>query len=237
MDWTYESTVQLEQTSTLEFLNTQLVSQGYVPAPGLQLQVLQGKDQERAVRCILSLLSQRVDDLRRFENATTRLRTQSFELDRMKTMWREEGEKSANAEREMTLYKSKLLGSQKNTEELQKKCQQTLAELSKTRSTLQSVRQGAAMEIKRKEKEVEKILDRFQKLAGNATMRITGQGAVEEATPAQVLNKEENGLIEEALKLAEEELGVLKGERERLHDVFIWAARELSALVGDGAEV
>jgi myosin heavy subunit len=236
-DWTFESTLALDQSSTLEYLNSQLVSQGYVPAPGLSLQLLQGKDQERAIRCVLSLLSQRVDDLQRFEIAKSKIKTQSFELDRIQNMWREECEKSSNAEREMTLYKSKLTGAQKNVEELQKKCQLTLVDLSRTRSTLQSVRQGATMEIKRKEKEVEKIVDRFQKLAGGGTIRITGHGAVEEAIPLCVLNRDVKSLVEEELELAEEELGVLKSERERIHDVFTWVARELSALVADGTEV
>jgi hypothetical protein len=235
-DWTYESTVALDPSSTLEYLNSQLVSQGYVPPPGLQLQVLQGKDQERAIRCILSLLSQRVDDLRRFENANAKYKTQTFELDRYRTMWREECEKSANAEREMTLFKSKLTGSQKQVEELQKKCQATLVDLSRTKSTLLSVRNGAAMEVKRKEKEVERLLERFQKVAGSATLRVTGQTPVEEAAHNRVL-KSDKGLVEEALELAEAELDDLKGERERLHDVFIWTARELSALVADGTEV
>jgi hypothetical protein len=151
-------------------------------------------------------------------------------------MWREECEKSSNAEREMTLYKSKLTGAQKNAEELQKKCQITLAELSRSRSTLQSVRTGASMEIKRKEKEVERMLERFQKAAGSGLLRVT-HGTVEEAVPLQVLNTEDKGLLEEALELAEEELNTLKGERERLHDVFVWTARELNALVADGTEV
>ena len=40
-----------------------------------------------------------------------------------------------------------------------------------------------------------------------------------------------------ALTIVEDELQTLKNERERLHDTFIWAARELSGLVADGTEV
>jgi hypothetical protein len=47
-------------TSTVQFLNSQLVAHGFAPSPGLSFDGLSTKDMERAVKCILGMLSQRV---------------------------------------------------------------------------------------------------------------------------------------------------------------------------------
>jgi outer membrane murein-binding lipoprotein Lpp len=48
------------------------------------------------------------DDLSRTEDLTTKLRTLSYDHERMSSMYRAASDKSANAEREMNLHKSKL---------------------------------------------------------------------------------------------------------------------------------
>ena len=55
---TYESSV--VSTSSLEFINSQLVAHGFVPTPGLSLEGISNDDSARVVKCLLGMLSQRV---------------------------------------------------------------------------------------------------------------------------------------------------------------------------------
>ena len=57
-DSTCESSV--VSTSSLEFINSQLVAHGFVSSPGLSLEGISNDDSTRVVKCLLGLLSQRV---------------------------------------------------------------------------------------------------------------------------------------------------------------------------------
>jgi hypothetical protein len=54
------STESYISTSSLEYLNSQLVAHGYAPSPGLSLDGLSGTDSDRVVKCLLGMLSQRM---------------------------------------------------------------------------------------------------------------------------------------------------------------------------------
>ena len=54
----YESSV--VSTSSLEFINSQLVAHGFVPSPGLSLEGISNDDSTRVVKCLLGMLNQRV---------------------------------------------------------------------------------------------------------------------------------------------------------------------------------
>jgi hypothetical protein len=47
-------------TSSLDYLNSQLISHGYAPSPGLVLDGISMSDQERVLKCLFGLLNQRV---------------------------------------------------------------------------------------------------------------------------------------------------------------------------------
>lgn len=47
-------------TSTLEYINSQLVAHGFACSPGLSLDGLANDDSERVVKCLLAMLSQRI---------------------------------------------------------------------------------------------------------------------------------------------------------------------------------
>lgn len=55
-----DSTASSFAPSTLEYVNSQLIAHGFAPAPGLCLDGASVKDSERVVKCLLSLLSQRM---------------------------------------------------------------------------------------------------------------------------------------------------------------------------------
>lgn len=47
-------------TSSLHYINSQLVAHGFTSSPGLSLDGIANNDSERVVKCLLSMLSQRV---------------------------------------------------------------------------------------------------------------------------------------------------------------------------------
>jgi len=55
---TYDSS--MDSTSSLEFINSQLVAHGFVPPPGLSLSGITNDDSARIVKCLLGMLSQRM---------------------------------------------------------------------------------------------------------------------------------------------------------------------------------
>lgn len=118
------STESYISTSSLDYVNAQLVAHGYVPSPGLSLDGLSGTDSDRVVKCLLGMLGQRVvsslallvndnltflqEDMSRTEQISTKLRTLTYDHERLLTMERTSKEKAANAEKEVHLYKTKL---------------------------------------------------------------------------------------------------------------------------------
>lgn len=119
------STDSYVSTSTLEYANSQLLAHGYTDRPGLCLDGISSKDSDAVVKCLLKLLGDRMvrspassfdmrlngslqADMSRTEELTTKLRTLSYEHDRLGSMHRSANEKAANAEREASMHKSKL---------------------------------------------------------------------------------------------------------------------------------
>lgn len=47
-------------TSSLDYINSQLVAHGFAPTPGLSLDGIANTDLDRVVKCLLGMLSQRV---------------------------------------------------------------------------------------------------------------------------------------------------------------------------------
>jgi len=114
----------MTSTSSWEYVNAQLVAHGFAPSPGLCLDGISNEHSARMVKCLLGLLSQRMvrehfcqpnmmnivqkEDMSRTENMTAKYRSLTYDLERMRSLYRTETEKAANAEREMNLYKSRL---------------------------------------------------------------------------------------------------------------------------------
>ena len=55
---TYDSS--FVSTSSLEFINSQLVAHGFAPSPGLSLEGISNDDSARVVKCLLGMLNQRI---------------------------------------------------------------------------------------------------------------------------------------------------------------------------------
>lgn len=50
----------INSTSTLQYVNSQLLAHGFSNPPGLSLEGISKEDEERAVKCLLAMLSQRM---------------------------------------------------------------------------------------------------------------------------------------------------------------------------------
>jgi hypothetical protein len=55
---TYDSS--MDSTSSLDFVNSQLVAHGYVLSPGLSLTGVSKDESNRIVKCLVTMLSQRM---------------------------------------------------------------------------------------------------------------------------------------------------------------------------------
>lgn len=47
-------------TSSLDYINSQLIAHGFIPSPGLVLDGVSNADQERVVKCLFGMLNQRI---------------------------------------------------------------------------------------------------------------------------------------------------------------------------------
>ncbi|KAI0091494.1 Afadin and alpha-actinin-binding-domain-containing protein [Irpex rosettiformis] len=228
-------------SSSLPYINSQLIAHGYTHQPGISLDGTSKDDAERVVKCLLSMLSQRIDDISRTEDLSTKIRTLSYDHERLLAMYRGATETAANAEREMNLHKSRFASANRTLQSTENAHKQTTLELQRTRTALQAIRSTHQAEIKRLEKEKDKILDRWTKLADaqlNGSLNRSGpssgfrcaNAAVVEASEVQLRGRGTD-LLEAALEQAARARHDLLEENERLKGVIMSSANELQRTV------
>jgi hypothetical protein len=54
------SSESMSSTSSLQYINSQLLAHGFTSAPGLSFDGISNADSERLIKCLLSMLSQRI---------------------------------------------------------------------------------------------------------------------------------------------------------------------------------
>ncbi|KAJ6527277.1 Afadin and alpha-actinin-binding-domain-containing protein [Mycena vulgaris] len=222
-------------TSSLDYINSQLVAHGFAPAPGLSLDGVAPADLERAVKCLLGLLSQRVEDMSRTEDLTTRLRTLAYDHERLMTMYRTATDAAANAERETSLHKSRLTAATRALQASESAHKHTSAELQRARTALQAVRATHQAELKKKEKEVERMAERWGKLADmQAKLSAAPSGLrcanLKIVDGSEVLGKGPS-LEELALEQAEQARQRLSEDNVRLRELLLGAVNEAQAML------
>ncbi|KAF6761811.1 Afadin and alpha-actinin-binding-domain-containing protein [Ephemerocybe angulata] len=223
-------------TSSLEYANSQLLAHGYVERPGLCLDGSSNKDQERVVKCLLKLLGDRMTDMARTEELTTKLRTLSYEHERLSSMHRSAVDKAANAEREANLHKSKLLNraTQRTLQSSETAHKQTTAELQRTRTSLQAIRSTHQAELKKREKEVERLSERWQKIADLQTKVQNNASGIQCANVAAVEGR--SGLdrgpsfLDVALEEAEKARAALLEDNNYLKALFLKAVNAMQRI-------
>ncbi|PCH36393.1 hypothetical protein WOLCODRAFT_140389 [Wolfiporia cocos MD-104 SS10] len=173
----------------------------------------------------------------RTENLTTKLRTLSYDHERLLGMHRDAKERAANAEREMNLHKSRLASTTRTLQSTEAAHKHTTAELQRTRTALQALRQAHQAEIKRLEKDKDRMTERWAKLA-DAQVRLgstssglrCANGEVVEASDVQLRGKGQN-LLDLALEQAEQARKELFDQNRRLRGLILDAANELQSMM------
>ncbi|KAI0675899.1 Afadin and alpha-actinin-binding-domain-containing protein [Trametes maxima] len=224
-------------TSSLQYINSQLIAHGFTHGEGLSLDGLGKEDTDKVVKCILGMLSQRVDDMSRTEELTTKLRTLSYDHERLTSMYKAESAKSANAEREMNLHKSRLAGANKSLQISENAHKHTTAELQRTRTTLHALRATHQTEIKKLEKEKERMVERWSKLS-DAQLKVGTLRAgltcsnldVVEASDVQLRGKGQ-GFLDVALEQAEAARKELYEQNRKLRGLLLSAANQLQSVL------
>ncbi|KAJ7809050.1 Afadin and alpha-actinin-binding-domain-containing protein [Mycena olivaceomarginata] len=225
----------MNSTSSLDFINSQLVAHGFAPAPGLSLVGIDNADLERVVKCLLGMLGQRVDDMTRTEDLTTKLRTLSYDHERLTAMHRTSVDAAANAERESSLHKSRLTATTRLLQASEAAHKNTLAELQRARTALQAVRATHQTELKKKEKEVERIVERWGKLSDMQAKLSAASSGLKCANLKVVVGTEVIGkgpeLTEIALEQAEDARQRLSQENARLRGLLLGAVNEAQSML------
>ncbi|KAG8872339.1 hypothetical protein FRB97_007754 [Tulasnella sp. 331] len=224
-------------SSTLAFANSQLVAHGFIRSPGLQLDALAVREQDILAKCLLTVLGQRTSDVTRCDELTVKLRTLTYDHERLKSLLQVAEDKAANAEREAELAKSRMNAANKSLIAEQNAHKLTSATLQKAQSALQYNRATAQNEIKKKEKEVEKHVDRWQRLC-NEQARLGSVGSGMACANLAVLEGEDgpkgDSLLEQAMTELEAHKSRLLSENDALRDVVLSAARALQTVVQSG---
>ncbi|KAK7685742.1 hypothetical protein QCA50_011088 [Cerrena zonata] len=232
-----DSTDSTTSASSLQYVNSQLLAHGFTHGSGLSLDGLGKDDTEKVVKCLLGMLSQRVDDMSRTEELTTKLRTLSYEHERLASMLKNANDRATNAEREMNMHKSRLASANQTLQTTESAHKRTTAELQRTRTALQSLRLAHQTEIKKIEKEKERVLERWSKVAdnqlklGSESSRIRfANSQVVEASDVQLRGKGQ-GLLEAALEQSEHSRNQLADEVRSLRGIVISTANELQRIL------
>ncbi|KAG8930073.1 hypothetical protein FRC02_004644 [Tulasnella sp. 418] len=219
--------------STLEFINAQLVSHGFVRSPGLQLGSLTFAEQDVVAKCLMGMLRQRMNDVSRSEELNTKLRTLTYEYERLNSIHQVDLNKTAQAESTAESAKAQKAAALKSLSASEQAHKQALANLSKAQTALQYGRSTAQNEIKRKEKEIERIMEKCTKIC-NEQARLGSIGAGLACANLAIVDglkpPAEDTLVEEALSDLEADKTRLLNENDALRDVLLSCARSLQSL-------
>ncbi|OJA18318.1 hypothetical protein AZE42_02805 [Rhizopogon vesiculosus] len=224
-------------TSSLQYINSQLVAHGFTPSPGLSCDGLSNSDIDKLAKCLLAMLSQRVNDMSRTEDLSTKIRTLSYDHERLIGMHRSATEKAANAEREMNLYKSRLATAAKVLTASESAHKQTSTELQRTRSSLIALRATHSAELKKREKDIERIIEKWSKLSEIQTKLSTSSsgltfrcGNADVGSRSETLGKGK-GYLEIALEQAESARASLTDETMALQRLAVSVANRLQSVL------
>ncbi|KAG8836352.1 hypothetical protein FRC17_005638 [Serendipita sp. 399] len=218
--------------TSIDYINGQLVAHGFTHGRGLNLSDLRGQDQQMVVKCLSSMLGQRLDDMRRAEQLGGKYKTLSYDHERLLEQHRAAKEASAQAEREMESGKAKVEIAQKkllSEEEAHKKSKE---DYQKLKMAMQYLRTTTSNDIKRKEKELEKMTERWSKISNEQVKLGTiGVGMVcANLLPEQAIQESKNDFWETALAEFEQARLRLLKENDAFRDVIVGCVNALVML-------
>ncbi|KAA1470163.1 hypothetical protein DENSPDRAFT_928667 [Dentipellis sp. KUC8613] len=233
------SSESVNSSSTLQYVNSQLVAHGFAQSPGLVLDGLSNSDSEKVVKCLMGMLSQRMEDMTRTEDLTTKYRTLTYDHERLVSLHRSATEKAANAERETNLQKSKLATATRALQQSEAAHKHTTNELQRTRTSLQALRSQHQAEIKKKEKDIERMTEKWSKLSDSQLkLGSVPSGMTIQCANADVLEGRPDaifmggrGLVDTALEEAEEACKQLREENKELKALIVDVANAVQKIL------
>ncbi|QRW02657.1 actinin-binding protein, afadin and alpha [Ceratobasidium sp. AG-Ba] len=165
-------------TSSLAYVNSQIIAHGFARA-ALDLSDLGRDEQNRVVKCILGMLSQRVDDMTRAEDLSSRLRTLSYEHERLGNMLRSAKSQVIQAEKESEAAKTKTSALTKELSSANTAHTRTSAHLAQQTSAIAALRQASTALDRKREQDMARLKERWQKLASEQSkLGSVGSGMV-----------------------------------------------------------
>ncbi|EIW75097.1 hypothetical protein CONPUDRAFT_147281 [Coniophora puteana RWD-64-598 SS2] len=179
------------------------------------------------------------NDISRAEDLSTKLRTLTYDHERLTSMHRSAKEQAANAEREMNVHKSRLATTTRTLHTAESAHKHTTAELQRTRTSIQALRASHTSELKKKERDVERMTEKWTKLAeaqsklsaSSAASGMTIRGANADVVTGSEVLWQGRTVDEEALEQAEQARAQLYEENGRLRRLVISSANELQRVV------
>ncbi|CCM01360.1 uncharacterized protein FIBRA_03410 [Fibroporia radiculosa] len=224
-------------TSSLQYINSQLIAHGFTHSPGLSLEGLSKDDSDRIIKCLLGMLSQRVDDMSRTEELSTKIRTLSYDHERMVSMHKAATDRAANAEREMNVHKSRLAAVTRTLQSTETAHKHTTSELQRSRTTLQALRNAHQTELKKLEKEKDRMVERWSKIA-DAQIRLGSTSSALRCANADVLDAPDvemrgkgQGFLDLALEQAEQARKDLFDQNRKLRGLILSTANEIQSVL------
>ncbi|KAG5338054.1 hypothetical protein E4T56_gene12389 [Termitomyces sp. T112] len=224
-----------DSASSMDYINAQLVAHGFVQPPGIVLGKTTNSDLERIVKCLLGMLSQRVEDMSRTEELTTKFRTLTYDYERMVSLHKDSKEAAANAEREVNVHKSRLIAANRALQASEVAHKQTTAELQRTRTILQGVRTTHQTELKKKEKDIERMVEKWSKIVDAQVKLMTIPSGLQCANVSVLAGSENMGncsnFLEVALQEAEKARDQLSAENLSLRRLVLNAINEIQSVL------
>lgn len=189
----------------------------------------------------------------RTEELTTKLRILSYDHERLLSMHRNATEKAANAEREMNLHKSRLTyvpnsliflkinvtvserASNYKLQAMESSHRHTVAELQRTRTNILGIRATHQSELKKKEKDIERMAEKWSKIADAQSKVVSIPSGMRCGNVAVVDGSEffgkGQGFLEVALEEAEKSQKHLTEENDTLRKLVLTAVNEIQTLL------
>jgi myosin heavy subunit len=180
---------------SIQYVNAQLVAHGFTHGSGIRLDALSSKDQQAALKCLVNMLGQRVVrhflrcpvtphvavhfstprspdmspqvDMARTEELTTKYKTLAYDHERLVAQHTLALTTAATAERDVETAKARMDSMLKRLGTEEEAHRKSRDEFQKVKSSMQYLRQTTANELKRKEKEVEKMVERLGKMSND----------------------------------------------------------------------
>ncbi|KAH7335616.1 Afadin and alpha-actinin-binding-domain-containing protein [Rhizoctonia solani] len=202
-------------TSSLAYVNSQIIAHGFARMP-LDLSELGREEQNRVVKCVLGMLSQRVDDMSRAEDLSSRLRTVSYEHERLSNMLRAAKNEVLQAEREAEAAKTKANSLIKDLSAASTSHNRTSTQLAQSTSAVAALRAASTADTRKREQDVARLKERWQRLAAEqAKLGTVGSGMVC-SNWAVAVNEQYVGMRAEGEEAAEGAMRDAIEARERL---------------------